>query len=374
MINLRILRDFKEDGRVSMEQYADQILLNLKERSKDIIVSNFCPIYPGWLRDIPIPEIMKLRFARFMVYPAKAARLSGSDVFHIVDHGYAHLMRKIDPKKTVVTVHDLIPLLAYRKLIPGLEFKIRPYLVEYSLSFLKYAAKIITVSNNTKKDLVNLLGCSLEKIEVIHNGLGENFKPSSLEKKKQFRNEFGLPSADCFIILVTGTQVYKNHETSLRILQSLGTIWEKPVYMLRLGAQSSTWDDLVSKYSLKDRAFNTGFIASSRIADVYNCADCLLFPSWYEGFGWPPVEAMACGLPVVASTAASLPEVIDGAGLLADPTDYEGLTRHVVDVLKNKELRNSLIEAGLKRAKDFSWRKAAEKVEAIYRNVSAHVR
>jgi len=368
-MQIKILRDFKEDKRISMDQYADQIVLNLGKQSKEFSIKSLYPKFPAWLRMLPIPEIMKLRLARFLIYPAQASRLSDVDVYHIIDHGYAHLMRKIDPKKTVVTVHDLIPLLAYQKKIPGLEFKTRPYLVEYSLSFLKFAAKIITVSNNTKKDLVNLLGCSPEKIEVIHNGLGENFKPSSVIQKKQFRKEFSLPSADCLIILVTGTQVYKNHETSLRILKSLDTICDKPVYMLRLGAQSSVWDGLVLKYSLQGRAFSTGFIESSRIPDVYNCADCLLFPSWYEGFGWPPVEAMACGLPVIASNAASLPEVINGAGLLADPTDYEALTRHVIDVLKNKELRSSLIEAGFNRAKVFSWQKAAEKVEAIYRDV-----
>lgn len=367
-MKVQFFTDFSEDRRVSMENYAFQLSTGLRANT-GYSVASFRPLMPDWLLHLPLSELMRLRIARFLLYPNQAKMAADADIYHIIDHGYAHLMRKIDPRKTVVTVHDLIPLLAYQKKIPGLEFKVRPYLVEYSLSFLKYAAKIITVSNNTKNDLVKLLGCSPEKIEVIHNGLSENFKPSSLEQKKQFQKEFGLPSLDCCIILVTGTQVYKNHETSLRILQSLGTICEKPVYMLRLGAQSSTWDDLVSKYSLKDRVFNTGFIASSRIPDVYNCADCLLFPSWYEGFGWPPVEAMACGIPAVVSNAASIPEVVDDAALMSSPDDVESLTRQIYQVLSDRSLRLSLIEKGLNRAKLFNWPSTISKLESVYKSL-----
>jgi glycosyltransferase involved in cell wall biosynthesis len=113
-----------------------------------------------------------------------------------------------------------------------------------------------------------------------------------------------------------------------------------------------------------------GVVPRAELPNLYNAVDCLLFPSLYEGFGWPPLEAMACATPVVASNAASLPEVIGEAGLLCAPGDDEGLARAMQAVLTDEGLRQSLVEKGLARARQFTWEETARKTLEVYERVA----
>ncbi len=110
------------------------------------------------------------------------------------------------------------------------------------------------------------------------------------------------------------------------------------------------------------------------MADLYNSVDCLLFPSWYEGFGWPPLEAMGCGIPVVTSNSASLPEIVGDAGLMCAPDDVDGLTAAVASLLQRDELSRHYAEAGRKWAGTFTWQRCAEQVCQIYDSLMAGTR
>lgn len=368
-MKLVFLKDFCEDRRISMEHYSAKILEKISKIKGFESSSAFVPSIPAWLSRLPVSEIIKLRLARFFVYPNQIRKIK-ADIFHIVDHGYAHLTMGLDPKKTVVTVHDLIPLLAHKKLIKGLNFFWPPLLVMYSLSFLKRAARIIAVSENTKNDLIRHLLCDPAKISVVHNGLDESFRNYSAVEKDNCRRFFRLPEGDNHYVLVSGVQVYKNHETSLKVIKRLQNICDKPVFVIRLGADSPNWTAMVKENDLEDRVITPGSLPPEHVADLYNSVDCLLFPSWYEGFGWPPLEAMACGTPVVSSNVASLPEVIGTAGLMHAPNDIDELTKSVYEVLTDTNLRTSLIAKGIERARLFSWAKTAEKMTAIYQNIN----
>lgn len=363
-----ILRDFKEDARVSMEHYADQLASGLSSYLGKENVSEFSPHITGWLHKLPFSLLMKLRAGRFLLYPRQVRSLK-ADIFHIVDHGYAHLIKSLASDRTVVTVHDLIPYLAYKKLIKGLSFPSRPYFVEYSLSFLRYANRIITVSENTKKDLVKFFNCDSSRIEVIYNGLDKEFRPLGSEIRKKNRALFGLPYEDCYLILVSGVQVYKNHETSVKVLKNLLSVCAKPVLMIRLGGFCESWNQLVKENELERFVFSPGALSLSKVVELYNCADCLLFPSWYEGFGWPPLEAMACGVPVVTSNVASLPEVVGDAGLMVAPGDVSALTSAVLSVLTQENLRQNFIQKGLARAQNFRSQDAIDKIRSVYDSI-----
>ncbi|MBC7249972.1 MAG: glycosyltransferase family 4 protein, partial [Anaerolineae bacterium] len=125
----------------------------------------------------------------------------------------------------------------------------------------------------------------------------------------------------------------------------------------------------VEKLGLKDEVEFAGYVPAEELPLWYNAADLFVFPSLYEGFGLPPLEAMACGTPVVSSNAASLPEVVGEAGLLIDPYDVEGLAAAMRRVLTDRELSTQLRERGLRRARQFSWKEAARQTVAVYEQV-----
>lgn len=364
MQTVTLYQDFIEDRRISMDLYAENLGKALNSNFSDSIQLNcFRPFLPKWCDLLPEKYNLKMRLARYALYPWQVRNCS-SQINHIIDHGYAHLMMALDPRKTVVTVHDLIPMLTWNGEISGLNPVHRPRLVEFSLSYLLKAAHVIAVSYNTKRDLVRLCGLNESKISVIYSGLDPIFRP--LDFPKPFiKRKHGVPD-NCFIILVTGVGKYKNHETSLKVLANIKNALAKPVYMVRLGNSSNEWDNLVKKAGLEDLVFSKGSLSPDSVVEMYNCADCLLFPSWYEGFGWPPIEAMACGVPVVTSNVASLPEVVGNAALTAAPGDHGDLAKAVLCILNNESLREKLIVAGKERASLFGWSKTANETNKLY--------
>lgn len=349
-----------------MDLYADKLGAGLLDTCENnLSVRQFTPSIPAWCKVIPDRYNLKMRLARYLAYPMQSVASQGQ-INHIVDHGYAHLIPFLDRKRTIVTVHDLIPILTWHGKIPGLTSNHRPRLVEFSLGQLKKAAHIIVVSHNTKKDLIKYCQCDEQKITVVHNGLNEGFKPYDLNQRMVARKSFGFDE-DHKIILLSGLGAYKNHKTSLKVVEELIRKFRGLVKVVRFGQFSDEWEKLIVQFGLQNFALGTGPLSQNRIIDLYNSVDCLLFPSWYEGFGWPPLEAMACGTPVVTSNVASLPEVVGDAGLMEAPGDVEALTKAVLAILTNEELRKSLIQKGLERSQEFSWQKSIKNVLKVYR-------
>ncbi len=127
---------------------------------------------------------------------------------------------------------------------------------------------------------------------------------------------------------------------------------------------------LVTQLGLDGMVLNLPNLSRAQLPDIYNLVDCLLFPSHYEGFGWPPLEAMACGTPVVASNAGSLSEVIGDAGIVHEPNDIEALARSMRDLLTVPELRENFVQRGLLRAKRFTWQETVRKTLEVYERMS----
>ncbi len=368
-----IFRDFAEDGRTSMDVYAD----GLSAALRDFAGGRFevRDQLPRPLNFLPGSAVtLRMRLSRQFYYPWFARNRRG-DVNHIVDHGYAHLLRTLDPQRTVVTVHDLIPLLSWKGHLPGpVRYPHRPVFFERALGYLRSAGCVLAVSENTKKDLIAHCGCRPERISVVYSGLASWCRMYRPDDRRQARRKLGLPDSETRLILITGSgsQWYKNQPGCLKVLARLVESCPWPVKMIRSGGSTPEWLQL-----LADSGMEGHFIQIPRrpqhaaMADLYNSVDCLLFPSWYEGFGWPPLEAMGCGTPVVTSNAASLPEIVGDAGLMSAPDDVDGLTAAVASLLRRDELSRYYAEEGRKRASTFTWQRCAEQVCRIYDSLMA---
>jgi glycosyltransferase involved in cell wall biosynthesis len=173
-------------------------------------------------------------------------------------------------------------------------------------------------------------------------------------------------------VLVTGSQFYKNHGAAVLACARLRSMYPKPLQLLKLGPPTAEFKAAVQNFGLEDITHYLVGVSGNHLPALYNSIDILLFPSLYEGFGWPPLEAMACGTPVVASNAASLPEAIGDAGLMCSPHDPDGLAQAMYALLTDDDLRLAVIERGLVRASLFEWEKVARQTLAVYELVADH--
>ena len=254
--NITLLRDFKEDNRISMDLYADFLSEGIsKHYPDDYLVSEFFPKVPKYLSPFPDRSNNKMRTLRYLSYPSQTKQLS-QGVFHIIEHGYAHLLKEDNLRdKGVVTVHDLIPMMKWKGMISGMKPGGKPSFSMYSLSFIENARKIIAISGNTKKDLVNLLGLNPNKIDVIYYGVGSEFMPNKEVSQRELRQSLGLPD-DTKLILITGQEQYKNHKACLQAMQIIEKKYNGNVQIVRLGKDNNHWQELREDHDLENNIIN----------------------------------------------------------------------------------------------------------------------
>lgn len=364
-----IYRDFLEDKRTSMNIYADNLESALKSNYLNLYnINSFTPSIAKILSSLKIPYGVRIRYSRYFSYPFQAKKIQGQ-INHIIDQSYAHLLNFIDGQKTIVTVHDIIPLLAWKGKIFDYNYPYFPLLFKLSIKSLKKAKLIIAVSHSTKKDLIDHCGLNADKIKVIHNGIDSRFCAFSVEKKKSKRSTFGFPSENKHVILITGIQRYKNHNISFQTLSRLEQISKKEIQVLWLGADNKICAKYSKEVNLKNIAIPISNLSFTQLCELYNGVDCLFFPSSYEGFGFPPLEAMACGTPVVTSNVASIPEVVGDAAIMLSPNDINGFSMALKNILEDEKLRNKYIKRGYKNIKSFNWSDCAAKVAELYDSI-----
>ncbi len=267
----------------------------------------------------------------------------------------------------VVTIHDLafehLPETFTRRGSFQLKLTVR--------RTAKKAARIATVSEYSRQDLLRTYHLPPEKVVVTYNGIEPHFtpQPKSPGESSEIRQRFGI--ARDFLLAVGSLQPRKNLVRLIRAYAKLRNENENFTRQLVIvGRKLWLADEIfaeVQKQRWAEDVILTGYVADEDLPALYRSASAFVYPSLFEGFGLPPLEAMACGAPVVTSDTSSLPEVTGDAALLIDPHDEQSLANALIEVVNNKPLRASLREKGIAQAGKFTWREAAEKTLRLYR-------
>lgn len=285
------------------------------------------------------------------------------DVFHATDH----LLPRLARVRSVFTLHDLV----FRFYPETHKLLNRWFLALMMPRFLEAADAVIAVSEWTKKDAIELYGLDEDKVSVIYEGVNPRFRPAPSETISVIRQKYGLPEG--FILSVGTIEPRKNLTSLLEAYHSLRNA-RPDLKLVIVGKKGWLYEGFfrkLHKLGLENEVIFPGFVRDEDLPALYSAADLFVFPSLYEGFGLPVLEAMACGAPVVTSNTSSLPEVAGEAALLIDPRSLEALARAMRDVLDNKILRDDLRARGPKQAAKFTWETAARETLAIYRSLLA---
>ena len=269
--------------------------------------------------------------------------------------------------KTVITIHDLIPLIYPNHYPPGFWGKIKFWLQKLAL---KNVEAIITDTETSKKDIVRFLGISAEKVFPIHLAPAKHFRVVNSKQKAIMKKKYALP--DRFVLYVGDVNFNKNIPNLVRASK----ISRFPLVIVGKQAAEIENQDLshpelfhLKKILLElksEHVIRLGFVSDEDLVVIYNLAAVYCQPSFYEGFGLPVLEAFACGTPVVAAKTQALVEIGEPACLFANPTKPKDLAEKLKLVIENKNLRNQLVETGKILVKNYSWEKTARETLRVY--------
>ncbi len=270
----------------------------------------------------------------------------------------------------IVTIHDLW-LARYpeysRKLLGQAGSSRR------AIATANRARKVVTVSEFSAREIESLYGIPRDHVVVIHNGVSEDFVPLCDEQvRAELRERWAIPATG-FILFVGGADPRKNHAKFLQaVAQSRLYLGGRAILLVGDSEHpQGSYRATAQSLGLEQEIRCTGRLEREALRRLYSCADLFVFPSRYEGFGMPVLEAMACGAPTITSSTSSLPEVAGDAALLVDPDDVEGLARAMVTALSDANLRQGLRQRGFERARRFTWQRAALRTSALYRELCA---
>ncbi len=231
---------------------------------------------------------------------------------------------------------------------------------------VRRAARVIAVSAFTRQDLVARYGIAEDKISVVHEAAGPAFHVLDDAPRQRLPEGVSEP----FVLAVGNLEPRKN---LARLIEAFGAVAFEPgitaklVLVGKAKGQAGALARLVEQqHGLRERVVFTGFVDEAQLVLLYNRAALFIYPSLYEGFGLPPLEAMACGCPVVASNVTAMPEVLGDAALLVDPTSTHALSEAMLQVLRRDELARDLRARGLRQVARYSWAKAAEQTREVY--------
>lgn len=286
------------------------------------------------------------------------------DLYHISNATISVVANKLQP--CVVTMHDLILYRLFReRSLSYLGAILYARAAKWSMEFLNRASRIICISKHTKKDLMHFLDLNPKIVRVIYYGVDHKlFKPRD---RLEARKKLNLSLDKCIVLNVGSEEPRKNVPMLLNAFSKL--LKDVPnAILVRVGEKTTHMQSLINLSGLNDKVLY--FKAKpDEVAYFYNAADLLCFPSYYEGFGLPPLEAMASGCPVIAGNRTSIPEVVGDAGILLDPFDSDGFVYWMREILTNEDLKEKLGRKGQGRSMMFSWEKCAKGTLKVYKEV-----
>lgn len=329
----------------------DHIFLNFEERKLEKITSNSRRCIAK-LRKYPFDH-------RYFFYCRIQKRIPEYDLYLIASQNLSFL--KLKPK--ILFCADIIHRVYPRN--PGYWL-----LSKLLYSGLKKAEFIITPSKSTRRDLISSFSISTEKIAVIYEGMDhQRFKPE--HNLSYIYQKYGLSPKYRYIFHISSETSRKNVDGLIKAFYQLKTKDKfSDVKLLKAGNPQYQRDrkkslKLIRQLDLQKDIVFLGYVPEEDLPKLYNIAELFVFPSFYEGFGLPVLEAMACGTPVITSRVSSLPEIVGDAGIMVNPDNIGDLAGAIHKVLGNEELKRKIIDKGLRRASLFSWRTSAEETLKI---------
>jgi glycosyltransferase involved in cell wall biosynthesis len=282
-------------------------------------------------------------------------------------HSPVNIQPLVLPCKGVVTMMDL-SFLVFPESFRGPQRRYQRLFTQLSA---RRATHLIAISRSTAQDLTRFFGVNSAKVSVTLPGVDARYTPLEEAVVSEWRRKGGLPER--FLLYVGTLEPRKNLPTLIRAFAAFRR-GNTAVKLVLAGGKGWMYQPIlasVEELGLQDDVLFPGYIAEDELPLWYNAAEVFVYPSLYEGFGLPPLEAMACGTPVIASNASSLPEVVGSAGLLVSPDDVEQWCAALSQLTGDSSLRASLSQRGLERAKEFTWARMAEQTARVYRHVLA---
>ncbi|MFH1326490.1 MAG: glycosyltransferase family 1 protein [Candidatus Falkowbacteria bacterium] len=375
-----------KQNKTGMEWYVYYIIENLLQIDSDNQYILYYKNQPNeWLKKLNERKNVKIKRLRWpFIYFWTQGRLSLEMLlykFHWIP-AFAGMTKKkpdvlfipasampiIHPKNTISTIHD-VGFMKY----PEAYSEWQRFYLKWSTKFaVKYAKKIITISEFSKQEIIKYFTPSnsplvrgrinKDKIFVTHLAV-EIKNPASSQKNKKINSPYiffigRLEKKKNIVGIIEGFALFKQNS-------------KLPHKLVLAGSRGSDWGkakEVIKKYNLQDAIIELGYIDEKDKPALYQESDLFLFPSLYEGFGLPILEAMAYGVPVITSNSGAMAEVAGDSAILVDPNDYENIADQISEVLENKELQDDLIKKGKERVKEFSWEKCAKETLEILEN------
>ena len=354
----------------SMDVYADGLIAGLKA------------IHPSWEIIELVPQAFdrgtrsltaraQKAYERFWRFP-KEVQQQPVDVFHIVDHSDAHIVRWLRKtgRPVVVTCHDLINILYPENLQGSVRLPIvSDRLGRYSIQGMEYADAIITVSSETAKNVDLVLKVNRDRVTIIPNAVDPLFRPLPEEQSQAFRDQLNVPPDTFCLLNVGGNHPRKNLTT---ILKAFNILKQKGLSVQFWKVSDDFTDEdkrFIQINNCEDSIKYLGYLDKTSLVQAYNAADVLVAPSFHEGFGITLLEAMSCGTPVITSNVSAMPEVVGDAGILVDPKNSQAIADAVCRLQSDPIYYQELREKGLKRIQAFTWENVAEKTLELYESL-----
>jgi glycosyltransferase involved in cell wall biosynthesis len=382
--------------KTGIEEYSYQVIKHLRHELQNDEV--FLYIRKNQKIDFNFPKNWKIKVIKFP-YLWTQIGLSLEMLFHPVNVLFipAHVVPLIHPKNTIVTIHGL----EFEVMPEGYSFWARLYMRWSIKMSCRWAKKIIAVSENTRKDLVGLYGVDQEKIEVIYEGV--NFSPfgkggmkggfeEKIESNKSLSNSpfaKGREQERPYLLFIGRLEKRKNIEGIIEAYKILKEKYKIPHSLVLAGGPGHGYKNLRLKISAKGgsassgknsfqisnfklKIIELGYIDESLKWQLLSNADVFLFPTFYEGFGLPVLEAQSVGVPVVASNNSSIPEIVrtgrDLSVQLVNPHNSSEIAEAAYSLISNPELKNDIIKKGYENIKRFSWKDCSFRVSKILTN------
>jgi glycosyltransferase involved in cell wall biosynthesis len=319
--------------------------------------------------DVPPPTVVRCRNRvwsvaaglSFLANVPMDRYVGRPDVFHAT----WHLLPGLSAAKSVMTLYDLT-----FATVPGTHLRVLRWSSNFLVPrFLRACGKIIAISESTKRDAVRLYGIPEDKIVVTHLAAEDRFRPTDPDRVAEVRDRFGLPPR--FLLYVGTIEPRKNLGVLLAALSRLkGQGREVPLVVAgRLGWLYDGFLAKIRSLGLESLVLLPGFVPDDDLPALYSAAEAFVYPSVYEGFGIPVLEAMGCGTPVLCSDASSLPEVAGDGGILLPPGDPAVWAEAIARVMESAALRGELREKGFRQASRFRWEETARRTWEVYRAV-----